>query len=128
MKKSLALLVIGVLAVAAAPASAKTTKGHLYHDGSIVRTVVNPAKLPHGGTDPLYVVTNGVSEQLAVAGIAPGTPGYRGGAWAVFRVTFQPSVTPYLLTSDEAVAAAEAAGDVALTRDTAADFRCPNQP
>jgi hypothetical protein len=34
-------------------------------------------------------------------------------------------VTPYLLTSDEAVAGAEAAGDVTVTRAGSADFRCP---
>jgi hypothetical protein len=34
-------------------------------------------------------------------------------------------VTPYLLTSDEAVAAAEAAGDVTVTRAPEADNRCP---
>jgi hypothetical protein len=55
--------------------------------------------------------------------VGPGQPGYTGGDWAVFRVTF--TVAPYLLTSDEAVAAAEAAGDVTVTRDASADFRCP---
>jgi hypothetical protein len=33
--------------------------------------------------------------------------------------------TPYLLTSDEAVIAAKAAGDVTVTRAGDADFRCP---
>ncbi len=43
-------------------------------------------------------------------------------------VTFNAGVTPYLLTSDEAVFAAEAAGDVTVTRTPDADFRCPVQP
>lgn len=121
-----ALAVALLLAFAAGPASAKTTKGQLYHDGSVVGTVVNPGKIPHGGTDPLYVVTNGVPGQLAIAGTAPGVPGYNGGSWAVYLVTFD--VAPYSLTSDEAVLAAQAAGDVTVTRNSAADFRCPVQP
>jgi hypothetical protein len=40
-------------------------------------------------------------------------------------VTFNTGVTPYLLTSDEAVAAATAAGDVTVSRAAGADFRCP---
>jgi hypothetical protein len=50
---------------------------------------------------------------------------YHGGDWQVWLVTFKAGVTPYLLTSDEAVAAAQAAGDVTVTRAPAADFRCP---
>jgi hypothetical protein len=38
------------------------------------------------------------------------------------------NVAPYLLTSDEAVLAAAAAGDVTITRNPAADFLCPIQP
>jgi hypothetical protein len=117
-----AVAVIAVLALAG-PASAKTGKGQLYLDGDIVGTVVNPAALPHGGSDPFFMVTNGVEGQLGIAGVGPGQAGYTGGDWAVSRVTF--TVAPYLLTSDEAVAAAEAAGDVTVTREEAADFRCP---
>lgn len=116
-------LAAGILLVAAQPAGATTGKGQLYLDGDIVGTVVNPAALPNGGSDPFYVVTNGVMGQLGIAGVGPGQPGYTGGDWAVNLVTF--SVEPYLLTSDEAVAAAEAAGDVIVTRDSSADFRCP---
>jgi hypothetical protein len=43
-------------------------------------------------------------------------------------VTFEDGVTPYLLTSDEAVFAAEAAGDVTVIRDPGQDFRCPVLP
>jgi hypothetical protein len=121
---------IGVLAVAGAllvlapgGAGAATGKGQLYLDGDVVGTVVNPASLPSGGTDPFFMVTNGVSGQLGIAGVGPGQPGYTGGDWAVYRVTFTGS--PYLLTSDEAVMAALSAGDVTVVRDPAADFRCP---
>ena len=61
-----------------------------------------------------------------MVGVAPGDAGYRGGHWAVFVVTW--NVAPYLLTSDEAVLAAAAAGDVTVTRNPAADFLCPIQP
>jgi len=116
-----------VLALSAA-ASATVGKGLLFHDGGIVRTVVVPAPIPKGGTDPFYEVTNGAAGQLGIAGVAPGDGPYHGGAWAVSTVTFHTGVTPYLLTSDEAVFAAEAAGDVTVTRIPDADFRCPVQP
>jgi hypothetical protein len=114
---------VAALLLAAAPAGATAGKGQLYLDGDIVGTVVNAARLPNGGTDPFFVVTNGVMGQLGIAGVGPGQAGYTGGDWAVYRVTF--TVAPYLLTSDEAVMAAAAAGDVTMTRDAAADFRCP---
>lgn len=125
MRRSIVAAALAVIAVLAltGPAGAKTGKGQLYLDGDIVGTVVNPAALPNGGSDPFFMVTNGVEGQLGIAGVGPGQPGYTGGDWAVHRVTF--TVTPYLLTSDEAVAAAEAAGDVTVTRVASADFRCP---
>ncbi len=120
-----ALVAAGLL-LAAGPASAKTGKGMLYLDDEVVRTVVNPAALPHGGSDPFFVVTNGVGGQLGIAGLGPGDPGYTGGDWAFHTVMF--TGDPYLLTSDEAVAAAEAAGDVIVTRIPEMDFRCPVLP
>jgi hypothetical protein len=120
-----AALATGILLAAAGPAGATTGKGQLFLDGDMVGTVVNPAALPHGGSDPFFVVTNGVEGQKGIAGVGPGQPGYTGGDWAVSRVTFKPGVTPYLLTSDEAVTEAKDAGDVTVTRDAAADFRCP---
>jgi hypothetical protein len=124
-------LLIGLLAAATAllvavPATATTTKGQLFHDGEVVGTVVTPAPIPAGtGTDPLYNVTNGASGQLGIAGVAPGDGPYHGGSWEVHLVTFEPGVTPYLLTSDEAVFAARDAGDVTVSRAGDADFRCP---
>jgi hypothetical protein len=121
-----AALVAAVTLALAGPVGAKAGKGQLFLDGEVVRTVVNSAKLPHGGTDPFYAVTNPAPGQLGIAGVGPGQPGYTGGDWAVFRVTF--NVTPYLLTSDEAVQMAQADGDVSVIRDPSADFRCPIQP
>jgi hypothetical protein len=120
-----AFIVVGGM-LAAVPAGATVSQGQLFHDGSVVGTVVTPSPIPAGsGTDPFYNVTNGVSDQLGIAGVAPGDGPYHGGSWQVFLVTFNSGVTPYLLTSDEAVAAAEAAGDVTVTRAGDADFRCP---
>ncbi|HJP65661.1 MAG TPA: hypothetical protein VKA30_05080 [Actinomycetota bacterium] len=119
---------VALLMGSALSASASAGKGMLFHDGDVVRTVVVSAPVPNGGTDPFFSVTNPAPGQLGIAGVAPGDAGYSGGDWAVFTVTFNPGVTPYLLTSDEAVAAAEAAGDVTVVRTPGDDFRCPVQP
>jgi hypothetical protein len=125
MRRGIVAAAVAVIAVLAltGPASAKAGKGSLFLDGDTVGTTVVSAPLPNGGTDPFFMVTNGVNGQLGIAGVGPGQPGYTGGDWAVHRVTF--TVAPYLLTSDEAVATAEAAGDVTVTRDASGDFRCP---
>ena len=112
--------------LATLPAMATTGKGQLFHDGAVVGTVVTPAHVaPGSGTDPFFKVTNGAAGQLGIAGVAPGDGPYHGGDWQVFTVTFNSGVTPYLLTSDEAVMAAEQAGDVTVSRAASADFRCP---
>jgi hypothetical protein len=121
-----ALLAAFIGLFVALPATATTGKGQLFHDGAVVGTVVTPSPIAAGsGTDPFYNVTNGAAGQLGIAGVAPGDGPYHGGSWQVYLVTFIPGVTPYLLTSDEAVMAAEAAGDVTVTRAGDADFRCP---
>jgi hypothetical protein len=119
-------LAAGTALLAALPAMATTATGQLFHDGAVVGTVVTPAPIaPGSGTDPFYKVTNGATGQLGIAGVAPGDGPYHGGSWQVYLVTFNPGVTPYLLTSDEAVFAAQAAGQVTVTRAGSADFRCP---
>lgn len=122
---SAALLIAGIIVLgSASSASAKVTHAELFYDDATVRTVANPARVaPGSGTDPLYMVTNGAEGQLGIAGAAPGDENYRGGRWAVSTVTF--NVDPYVLTSDEAVLAAQAAGDVTVTRAPSLDNRCP---
>jgi len=121
-----ALLVASVALLAALPATATTGKGQLFHDGAIVGTVVTPAPIAAGtGLDPFYKVTNGAAGQLGIAGVAPGDGPYHGGSWQVFLVSFKAGVTPYLLTSDDAVFTAQDRGDVTVTRAGSADFRCP---
>jgi hypothetical protein len=100
--------------------------GLLYHDGVVVRTVATPTSTPGEGVDAIFPVSNGVAGQLSVTSVAPGDADYHGGRWAVYVVTW--NTAPYLLTSDEAVAAAQTAGDVTVTRMPAADFVCPVTP
>jgi hypothetical protein len=96
-----------------------------YLDGEIVRTVVPPAATPNAGRDDFYAVMDGVEGQKGVVAVGPGSPGYHGGDWKFFTATW--NVEPYLLTSDEAVLAAAAAGDVTITRVAENDFKCPIQ-
>ena len=122
-----ALIVALVLPVSSAFA-ATPSFGHLYYNGTIVRTVVPPAAFPNEGRDNFYKVTNGAAGQLGIASVAPGADGYHGGHWKVFTVTFNEGASPVLLTSQAAVLAAQSAGSVTVTRDGAADFLCPVQP
>ena len=122
-----AALVLLIAAAAPAMASSQVGRGSLFLDNRVVGTVVPPSQMQAGtGLDPFYEVTNGATGQLGIAGVGPGDAGaYHGGSWQVWTVTFNTGVTPYLVTSASAVAAAEAAGDVSVTRVADADFRCP---
>ncbi len=101
--------------------------GCCFYAGRVVRTVVPPANTPKEGRDNFYAFPNGAAAgQKGVVAVAPGARDYHGGHWAFHAVTF--NVTPYLLTSEEAVLAAAAAGDVSIARVAANDFRCPIQP
>lgn len=135
MRTTLALVaaVAAPLVLAAAPAHADSSRaavgfGRLFHDGAVVRTVATPTSMPGRGVDAIYPVADGVAGQLAVTSVAPGSPGYHGGRWAVYLVDFVDGATPRLLTSDEAVLAAAQAGEVTITRVPDADFVCPVTP
>jgi hypothetical protein len=124
-KVLVSVLLLGVLLVTAAPSFAATPAfGELYYNGEVVRTLVPPAEMTREGVDNLYTIPN----QLAVTAVAPGDADYHGGQWAVQSVTWNEGVTPYLLTSADAVLAAASAGDVTITRVPAHDFKCPIQP
>lgn len=100
--------------------------GCCYYRDRVVRTVVPPARNPREGRNNFYGFPSGAAEgQKGVVGVAPGDRDYHGGHWKFRAVTWL--VTPYLLTSEDAVLAAELAGDVAVTRVRANDFRCPIQ-
>jgi hypothetical protein len=101
--------------------------GCCFYEGRMVRTVVPPASTPKEGRDNFYAFPNGAAAgQKGIVAVAPGDRDYHGGHWAFHAVTF--NVTPYLLTSETAVLAAAAAGDVSIARVAANDFRCPIQP
>src|SRR5207253_11396899 len=130
--KTLAMTIFSALVIAlvlsVTPAFAATPGfGNLYYNETIVRTVVPPSSFPNEGRDNFYKVTNGAEGQLGIAAVAPGDTNYHGGHWKVFKVTFNGGVTPYLLTSEAAVHAAEDAGDVTIIRVAAEDFLCPVQ-
>jgi hypothetical protein len=128
---TLLAVVIAVLSVSAVATAAKPgfvfPGGCCFYDGESVRTVVPPAAFPNEGTDPFYAITNGVTGQKAVVGLAPGDAGYDGGHWAFHSVTWNMGTTPHLLTSEAAIEEAEAAGHVTVTRIPANDFLCPIQ-
>jgi len=119
-----AVLAVSAVATAARPGFV-FPGGCCFYDGDSVRTVVPPAAFPNEGTDPFYAVMGGASGQKAVVGLVPGDAGYNGGHWAFHSVTWND--TPYLLTSEDAILAAAAAGDVTITRVAANDFLCPIQ-
>lgn len=101
--------------------------GCCFYEGGVVRTVVPPASTPKEGRDAFYAFPSGAAAgQKGIVAVVPGDQDYHGGHWAFFAVTF--NVTPYLLTSEAAVLAAAAAGNVSITRVAANDFRCPIQP
>ena len=113
----------------AAPVGAKTF-GHLYAEGQTFRTFGTPAHVAPGtGTDPIYTFANSTNpDQLSVARYAPGR-GSHGGRWMVFHVTFTASGDPStLVTSFDQLQALIDAGDLTVSRDEAADFRCPILP
>jgi hypothetical protein len=131
--RALVLVPTVILAVLALPATVQADTppfvfpdGCCYLDGGVVRTVVPPAAAPNAGRDDFYAVMGGVAAQKGVVAVGPGSAGYHGGDWRFFAVTW--NVEPYLLTSAEAVLAAEAAGDVTITRVAENDFKCPIQP
>lgn len=128
MRRLIIIAVLAVIALAslATPALADGPVGPpaatLWLDGIQVRTLAPPSAFPNEGRDPIYRVpgTGGV------AAVGPGTGDYHGGAWMVYDVTWHVAQRP--LTSAAAVLAAAASGDITITRNAAADFRCPIQP
>jgi len=112
--------------VLAAPGNSPVGFGELFYDDDVVRTVVPPAAAPQAGRDDFYAVMGGAEGQRGIAAVAPGDSNYHGGKWAFHSVTW--NVAPRLLTSAEAVLAAEGAGEVTITRLPENDFKCPIQP
>ncbi len=119
---TLALLTTTVLPVQASRPGFVFPDGCCYYNGAVVRTVVPPAAFPNEGIDNFYAVPG----QLGVVAVAPGDTNYHGGHWAFHSINW--NVTPYPLTSEAAVLAAAAVGDVTISRVPENDFLCPIQP
>ncbi len=135
MSKSRTLVLAVVLLLLAAPSALAARPPFVFPDGCCfyedteVRTVVPPAAMTKEGRDNFYAFPSGAAPgQKGVVGVAPGDTDYHGGKWKFHAVTFNAGVTPYLLTSEDAVFAARDAGDVTITRVRANDFKCPIQP
>lgn len=125
------MVMVGALLSGVSPVQAERPPfvfpgGCCFYNGEMVRTVVPPSAMPNEGVDNFYAIHEGAAGQKAVVAVAPGAPNYHGGHWAWYDVTW--NVSPYLLTSEAAVWAAAAAGDVTVARNAAGDFLCPIQP
>jgi hypothetical protein len=121
-----------LLAILAAPVAARATPqpfGMVYAGGETYRTFGVPANVPAGtGNDNIAAFTNGVAGQAAVSEVAPGTPGYDGGRWAVWEATWTVTPPDDPVTDFATVLQLAADGDIILTRMPDADFRCPLLP
>jgi hypothetical protein len=128
----MAMAIPAILLAAVAPGRADTP-GFVfpdeccYYQGALVRTVVPAAVFPNVGIDPFYGFDNGAAGQKGVVAVAPGDVDYHGGHWAFYLVHWV-SGTPTVLTSQAAIFAAQASGDVTITRIETNDFLCPIQP
>jgi hypothetical protein len=129
MKRILMAAVAGMLVVMAlaGPVGARTF-GAVYANDMIYRVFGNDANVPDGtGTDPFAIFRNSTnSDQYGVAEFAPGSAGgHHGGRWAIYRVTWTAGDSSTLVTSWSQLKTYEGMGLLTLTRDEAADFRCP---
>ena len=121
---SIAALALGGL-VLAAPAQAGVSGPAFWIDGSLYRTVATPTDLSGTGApastfDAIYSFAGA---QANVAEAKPGDQDFNGGRWMVLPVTWM--VTPYQLTSAEAVWAAAAAGELSIGTTPIRMFECP---
>jgi hypothetical protein len=129
MKRIPLAIASALLAVTAitGPVGAKDF-GAVFVNDAVYRVFGNKANVPDGsGTDPFATFTNSAnSGQRGVAEFAPGTGDSHGGRWAVYRASWTAAGDPtQLVTSWDELQALVMAGDIALVRDAAADFRCP---
>jgi hypothetical protein len=130
MQRLATTILIGLLAVlsVAGPVAAKRDFGSVYANDAVYRTFGNPANVPDGtGTDPFAIFTNSSrDDQFGVARFAPGSAtGHHGGRWAVYRATWTTGDASTLVTSWDELVQLETLGQLRLTRDAGADFRCP---
>lgn len=96
-----------------------------FFDGEVVEYFdFGPIELAEGNAlAPIWVVTNGTSEQMNVIDTVPGQAAYSP-LWQVIEVTFNDGVEPRTLRSRAEVEQAEATGEVTLT-ETETVVNCP---
>ncbi len=129
MKRIMLAVSAGLLAISAfaGPVSASRDFGSVYANDLVYRVFGNKANVPDGtGTDPFAIFTNSTADaQYGVAEFAPGTIGHHGGRWAIYRATWTTGDSSTRITSWSQLESFAASGELTLTRDPQADFRCP---
>ncbi len=132
MRRLLASLVAATLfatiTATAAFAGNGPPSGMIYAGDQLYRTVVTPTDFSNTGApdssyEPIYKID---TQDANVAFAAPGEPGFRGGRWQVFQVTW--NVAPYEITNGTAVLAAKAKGDLTIGTVPLKQFECPLIP
>ncbi|HEX2142260.1 MAG TPA: hypothetical protein VHK28_08330, partial [Candidatus Limnocylindria bacterium] len=96
-----------------------------YVDDALYRTIGTPTAFSRTGApahsfDTIYALGG---ELLNVAEAKPGDRDFNGGRWMVLPVEWH--VTPYQLTSAEAVVAAEDRGELTIGSTPVRMFECP---
>lgn len=131
MRRLLASTAVATL-LAALAASAVLAGGPpaagFYVGGELYRTVGTPTDFSATGApadtyDRIFALGAGLQN---VAEAKPGDTDFNGGRWMVLPVSW--NVTPYQLTSAEAVSAAEAAGELTIGSTPVSQFECPVIP
>lgn len=123
------LLAAALLAVAVAGTAAAGGPPNpgFYIDGTLYATVGTPTDFSTTGAptdtyDNIYALGNGL---MNVADAKQGDRDFNGGRWLVFPVTW--NVTPYQITSDADLFAAEAAGELTVGTEPVKAFFCSVQ-
>lgn len=116
--------VVALTIVAAPVAAGGPPSLAFYVDDVRYRTVGTPTDFSNTGApestyDKIYALGNGLAN---VAEAAPGVPGFNGGRWAVYPVTWH--TTPVQLTSDEQVLAYADAGWITIAESPVRLFFC----
>jgi hypothetical protein len=119
---------LAVAAVVAPVAAAGPPSVGIYIDGDPYRTLGTPTDFSMTGADsetydPIYALGNGLA---SVAVAAPGDPGFNGGRWAVFTVTWIDE--PYQIVSYEELLQAEIDGKLTIADSPSTFFECPVIP
>ncbi len=102
--------------------------GMIWAGDHLYRTVGTPTDFSGTGApdfsyEPIYKID---TQDANVALAAPGQPGFKGGRWQVFQVTWIKNV--HELTNGQDVLAAQVAGDLTIGSVPLKQFECPLIP